>query len=267
MIGFLRATFTIIILLIVTLPLIPIQISLNLFNLKAKRRLPVLWHRFAARVVGLKISLHGEISKKRPLLIASNHISWLDIVVLSASGPVSFIAKQEVSGWPAFGILAKLQRTVFINRERRSATGEKTNEIAERLNEGDAMVLFAEGTSTSGVHVLKFRSALLGAAQKAIGKEETVFIQPVALAYTHLHGMPAISSERPITGFYGDMAMAPHLLGILKEGAIDVSIHFGEPLPVTAKMDRKNLAQKLEEEVRAMKTAALRGKMISREQK
>ena len=260
MVGTARALFIIIVLTLITLPLLPIQIILNQLSLSPKRRLPILWHRLAARVIGLKVTVQGEISQKRPLLIVANHISWLDIITLSTSGPVSFIAKQEVSGWPAFGLLAKLQRTVFVNRQRRSATGEKTNEIADRLNAGDIMLLFAEGTSTSGTHVLSFRSALLGAAQKAIREDDTIWIQPAALAYTHLQGMSVTSAERAHTGFYGDMAMGPHLWAVLKEGAIDVSLIYGKPRPVTLATNRKILAQELEEDVRAMKTNVLRGK-------
>lgn len=259
MVGTIRAHLTIIMLTLVTLPLIPIQIILNILHLPLKRIVPVFWHRIAAHLIGLKVTVHGEISDKRPLLVVANHVSWLDIVALSVSGPVCFIAKQEVSGWPAFGLLARLQRTVFINRERRSATGAKTYEIADRLNDGDVMVLFAEGTSTSGAYVLAFRSALLGAAQKAISDEGTVWIQPAALAYTHLHGMAATTAERVVTGFYGDMEMAPHLFNILKEAAIDVSVVYGNPYQVTSRTDRKMLAKELETNVRAMKTAALRG--------
>lgn len=254
-----RAIFTILVLVLVTLPLIPVQMVLNAFNLPAKRSLPVLWHRGAAALIGLKITVHGKIAPKRPLLLTANHISWLDIVALSSSGPVSFIAKQEVSRWPAFGVLAKLQRTVFVNRDRRSATGEKANEIAQRLKDDDVMVLFAEGTSTSGVHVLGFRSALLGAAQKAVQNDETMWVQPVAIAYTHLQGMPMNSNERPITGFYGDMDLAPHLWSILREAAINVSVIYGTPRQVTRETNRKDLTKTLEDEVRRLKTRALRG--------
>lgn len=260
MIGTARAFLTIIVLTLVTLPLIPIQVILNMLNVPLKRMVPVFWHRIAARLIGLKVTVYGKISDKYPLLIVANHVSWLDIVALSSSGPVCFIAKQEVAGWPAFGLLAKLQRTVFINRERRSATEAKINEISDRLNDGDVMVLFAEGTSTSGAHVLAFRSALLGAAQKAITDERVVWIQPVALAYTHLHGMAATTAERAVTGFYGDMEMRPHLFNVLKEAAIDVSVAYGDLYQVTSQTDRKALAKELETAVRTMKTAALRGK-------
>lgn len=257
MVGAARATFTIVILFIFTVPLIPVQIVLNALDARAKRQLPILWHQWAARLIGLKITVEGEMAHERPLLLTCNHVSWLDIVSLSASGPVSFIAKQEVSSWPAFGMLAKLQRTVFVNRERRSATGNKTNEIARRLMSGDAMVLFAEGTSTPGTHVLGFRSALLGAAQKAIAGQSVMWVQPVAIAYTKLHGMVMATFERPLTGFYGDMDMAPHLWNVLKEAAFDVTIVYGKPLQIDDTMNRKELSKQLEDAVRAMKTDVL----------
>lgn len=256
MIGTARALYTIVALLGLSLPLIPVQIVLNRLDHPMKRRLPVFWHRCAARLIGLRITVEGDMTEERPLLIAANHVSWLDIVALGASAPLSFIAKQEVSGWPAFGLLAKLQRTVFVNRERRSATGDKTDEIAARLRSGDVMVLFAEGTSSCGSYVLPFRSALFGAPQKAAELERPVFIQPVALAYTHLSGMVTGLNERPFTGFYGDTDLAPHLFAVLKHAAIDVTVRFADPVPIAADGDRKAHARHLEDTVRAMKTEA-----------
>lgn len=256
MIASCRAWLTILCLVIVTLPLIPIQWFFNQTNNPLRRKLPLLWHRIAAGLVGLKVHVRGAMSVERPLLLTANHVSWLDIVALSVAGPVSFIAKQEVSKWPAFGMLAKLQRTVFVNREKRSATGEKTSEIAKRLHEGDAMVLFPEGTSTSGVHVKPFRSALLGAVQKAAGDSQTIHVQPVAIAYTHISGMPALTDERDFTGFYGDMDLVSSLWPILKEGAIDVTICFGDPIIADETTDRKKLSLVLEERVRTLKSDA-----------
>ena len=256
MIASFRAWLTVLCLIVITLPLIPFQWFFNKTNNPLRRKLPLLWHHIAAFIVGLKVHVKGEMSGERPLLLTANHVSWLDIIALSVAGPMSFIAKQEVSKWPAFGLLAKLQRTVFVNREKRSATGEKTSEIAKRLHEGDAMVLFAEGTSTSGVHVKPFRSALLGAVQKAADDGETIHVQPVAIAYTHISGMPALTDERDFTGFYGDMDLVSSLWPILKEGAIDVTICFGEPIIADGTTDRKQLSFALEERVRTLKSDA-----------
>ena len=256
MIASCRAWFIVLCLIAMTLPLIPLQWFFNKTNNPLRRKLPLLWHRMAACLVGLRVHVRGKMSAQRPLLLTANHVSWLDIVAFGVTGPISFIAKQEVSKWPAFGMLAKLQRTVFVNRENRSATGDKTTEIAKRLHEGDAMVLFAEGTSTSGVHVKPFRSALLGAVQKAAGDGETIHVQPVAIAYTHISGMPAFIDERDFTGFYGDMDLVSSLWPILKEGAIDVTICFGDPIIADKTTDRKQLSLVLEERVRALKSDA-----------
>src|SRR5262249_23665676 len=87
----------------------------------------------------------------------------------SAAAPVVFVAKQEVARWPLFGLLARLQRTVFVDRARRQKTREVNAEIATRLTGGDPVVLFGEGTSSDGNRVLAFRSALIGLARARRG--------------------------------------------------------------------------------------------------
>src|ERR1700716_1643589 len=113
-------------------------------------------------------------------------MSWLDICVISALAPVVFVAKSEVARWPVFGWLAKLQRTIFIDRQARHQAGAATREIAGRLLGGDAVVLFAEGTSSDGTRVLPFRSSLVGAVHHALGSathHTHVTVQPMSLAY------------------------------------------------------------------------------------
>src|SRR5690606_12850271 len=120
------------------------------------RRAPRLWHRLVLRLVGMRVHVHGAPASARPLLIASNHVSWTDIMALGATTDVHFIAKAEVAGWPVFGRLAKLQRTLFVDRARPRKAGEQAGAIAERLANGEPMVLFAEGTTSDGNGVLPF---------------------------------------------------------------------------------------------------------------
>jgi 1-acyl-sn-glycerol-3-phosphate acyltransferase len=135
-------------------------------------------------------------------------------------------------------------------------------EMAVRLTDGDAIVLFPEGTSSDGVHVLPFRSALLGAARAAIvhGGHERVWVQPLALAVTRLDGLPAGLAQRPRVGWYGDMDMIPHLLGTVFGGPLDVELVWGEPIPFDETTDRKVLARALEGHVRSLAAAARRGR-------
>lgn len=259
----LRAVLVLGILTAITLPLIPVQWLAMKTGGQVKRRLPVVWHRMACALVGIRVREVGIPAAGRPLLIAANHVSWIDITVLGGRMPLSFVAKSEVAGWPVFGLFAKLQRSVFVDRQRRSATGRTAQELGTRLAAGDAMVLFAEGTSSSGNEVLAFRSALIGAARHAVaGEGDDVWIQPLALAYTHLHGLPMGRQFRNHVAWYGDMEMVPHFMNVVRQGGIDVTVVWGEPLRVSPGEDRKALALRLERSVRDMAAGALAGRPL-----
>ncbi|PWL19468.1 1-acyl-sn-glycerol-3-phosphate acyltransferase [Falsochrobactrum shanghaiense] len=259
MIGSIRIIVVLAAFAALTLSLIPVQyVFLKLKN-GWKKRLPHRFHRIVARLLGFRVHIHGEMHEGRPLLLVANHTSWSDIIILSTVGQVSFIAKSEVKGWPVFGLLAVLQRTIFVERERRGKTGQQTSVIATRLAAGDAMILFPEGTTSDGNRVLPFKTALFGAAHAAIRETDVdeVIVQPVAIAYTRLHGMAIGRYHRPVVSWPGDVELLPHLKGVLRAGAIDVEVRFGEPVVVTADTDRKMLARIMEERVRTLLQGAL----------
>ena len=240
-----------------TLCMIPVQMLFLLVWPRAAARLPVFYHRQLLRL--LKVRVHPDTALSAegsglPVLILSNHISWLDIVVLSSVMPVSFIAKSEVRDWPVFGFLSKLQRTVFVDRQRRHKTGQSTQEIASRMQAGDKMVLFAEGTTSDGLRILPFRSPLVGAAREVLKSSgtECVLIQPVAIRYTHRHGLPLGRGEMPAIGWYGDMDLLPHLTDLVTSGPIDVQVFFGQTLPFDSQTDRKLMTKQAETEVRRL---------------
>ncbi|MTH99734.1 1-acyl-sn-glycerol-3-phosphate acyltransferase [Roseibium sp. RKSG952] len=255
-----KAVLAILALTLVSLFMIPMQWLAVRFNLPLQRYLPWIWHLIANRLVGIRVHQIGRPVDSRPLLIASNHTSWVDIPVLGSLMPLSFIAKSEVASWPVFGLFAKLQRSVFVNRTRRSDTGKVTDSIAGRLKSGDAMVLFAEGTSNDGNGVLPFRSALLGSATRALDAEGgEVWVQPLSIAYQGLQGMPMGRQFRPRVAWYGDMELAGHLWGVFSSGALDVVVSWGEPVLVHHGTDRKVLTRTLEQSVRSMTIASLTG--------
>ncbi|MDQ6435546.1 lysophospholipid acyltransferase family protein [Mesorhizobium sp. LHD-90] len=242
-----------------TVVLAPWQVFSLKTGLGQGRRVPLLWHRLATRMLGIRIRTFGTIAQGRPLLIASNHVSWLDITVLGAVAEVSFIAKSEMSNWPVFGWLAKMQRSVFVERERRRKSGDQAGEIAGRLADGDVMVLFAEGTTGDGNMLLPFKTTLFGAASMMLSEShhDEMWIQPVAIAYTRLQGLPMGRQYRGIAAWIGDEDLVPHLRQVLREGAIDVEVHFGEPVVFTAKSNRKAIARLAEARVRDLLGAAL----------
>lgn len=240
--------------MVLTLPLMPLQqIFLWLWPAMA-RRLPLLYHRLMCRILGIRVECTGELARQGPLLIVSNHASWLDIVVLSSVAPVSFVAKKEVAKWPLFGSLARLQRTVFVDRERRHATGTSRDQLRERLREGDMIVLFAEGTSGDGRSVLPFKSSFFGAADVP-----GVLVQPVTLAYRGHRNLPMNRRLLPSYAWYGDMELVPHLLGALRSGPIEVAVVCHPPLSLSGEVTRKALARHAEREVRRGLVQALHG--------
>lgn len=262
MITWLRIAIGAIVLLAVTLLLLPFQLLGLRFNWKIRRFLPRLWHRVACRVLGIRVRVHGVLEAKRPLLLAANHASWKDILVLGSVADVVYIAKSEVRGWPVFGILARLQATIFVEREQRQKTGEKVNEIAERLAAGEIVVLFPEGTTSDGNRLLEVKSSLFGAAASAVphAPDGIVHIQPVSIAYTGLHGMAMGRYHRPIAAWPGDIELMPHLMGILRAGAVDVDVDFGERVDYTRMSNRKAVSRTVEARIRAMLGARLRGR-------
>jgi 1-acyl-sn-glycerol-3-phosphate acyltransferase len=214
------------------------------------------------RLLGIKVHTIGAPSGARPLLIVANHSSWMDISILTSLTPVVFVAKSEIARWPLFGLLARLQRTVFVERDRRQKTAAVNAEIARRLAEGDPVLLFGEGTAGDGNRVLAFRSALIGAARDALAASEhvqQVWIQPVSLAYVSQHGIPFGRHLRPRAAWYGKTSLVPHLKRVAREGAIDVVVTWGEPLRYDPETDRKTLTRQLESSVRRFTVAALRG--------
>jgi lyso-ornithine lipid O-acyltransferase len=261
MMATLRAAVILTIFLGVTLLLIPVQFAGVKLGLGYAGRLPHCYHRFLARLIGIRIARTGEPVKGG--LMAANHTSWLDITVLSAVAPVSFVAKSEVGTWPFFGTLARLQHTVFVRRERARA-GEDRNAIRRRLVAGDTLVLFPEGTSSDGNRVLPFKSALFSAAELSLGEDAShcqrhAPVQPVSIAYVGLYAIPMGRENRPFFAWYGDMDLVPHLWQAFRTGPIDVAVTLHPPITVDEAGGRKALARVVEQVVRQGVISALAG--------
>lgn len=239
----------------------PVQAMLLILSPRKATGLPIVWHRFVLKMFGIRVKIIGKPSEEHPLLLVANHVSWKDIIVLGSSRPLSFIAKADMKSWPVLGPLAKLQRTIFVEREQRRKTGQQASQIAERLGNGDAIVLFAEGTTSDGNKINPFNSSLLGAAQLAIktSGKSSVLIQPVAIAYTKMHGVALGRYFRPEAAWPGDVSLASHVINIVKQGALDVELHFGEPIPFDVRSNRKIITRQIEAEVRHMLNTSLRG--------
>ena len=231
----------------------PQALSLR-FGWPLAERLPVAFHRLFLRLFGVRVVERGRPPGAMPTLVLSNHVSWLDIPVIGSRRPLSFIAKSEIEGWPVIGLFAKLQRSVFIDRARRKATAEVNQAVAHRLMRGEAIVLFAEGTTGDGTRLLPFRSSLVGAARAALTEPglERIHLQPLAVSYVRRNGLPVTRRERPEIAWYGDMELAPHLGLFLKGGPLDAVVTWGEPIAFDPASDRKTATAEAEAAVRAL---------------
>ncbi|TCR90879.1 lysophospholipid acyltransferase family protein [Rhizobium sp. BK376] len=260
----LRMACAAIVISVVSLFMLPLQMLCLRFGWKLSRYLPRIWHRVLCYWLGIRIHVIGTPERRRPLMLASNHSSWLDILVLSAVADVAFIAKIEVRDWPIFGLLARLQNSVFVVREQKRSTGNQVNEIAERMAGGEIMVLFPEGTTSDGNRLLEVKSSLFGAAAAALpgAPNGTVYVQPVAVAYTRIHGLAMGRYYRPVTAWPGDIELLPHLKGILACGAIDVDVCFGEAVEYRADSNRKEVSATIASRIRIMLTSRLLGREI-----
>ncbi|MFE1598619.1 lysophospholipid acyltransferase family protein [Methylobacterium sp. ID0610] len=227
---------------------------------------PMLLHRLFLALFQVRVRVTGTPpAPGEAALVLANHISWLDIPVLGALRPLSFVAKSEVAGWPVIGLMAKLQRTVFIDRARKRHTAVVNTELSRRLAVGEVVVLFAEGTTGDGNRLLPFRTSLVGAARAALteGGLDAVRLQPLCIAYTRRHGMPLTRRERPEIAWYGDMELAPHLAVFLERGPIDVEVVWAEPVTFAAGTDRKVATALAEAAVRRALQQAVTGRVPS----
>jgi 1-acyl-sn-glycerol-3-phosphate acyltransferase len=168
------------------------------------------------RSMAIRCEIEGSVPTHG--LVVSNHLSYLDIVVLSAAMPCFFVAKAEINGWPYFGKAARAGGTIFIDRSSLASAGRVTAELTERLKLPIPVLLFPEGTSTDGT-MQPFHTRLF---QPAI--EAEIPITAASIRYTSDDGTP----ERELC-WYGDDAFAPHLLKTLRTPGIQARLTFGTP--------------------------------------
>lgn len=202
---------------------------------------------FYCRVGGIDIAVHGVPDRRRPVLYVSNHMSYLDIVVIGTIVPANFVAKTQVVDWPMIGMMARLNDTLLIDRQVRGMRAQCAM-LRGRLEAGNSLILFPEGTSSGGNRMRPFRSSLFDVADAAYDNAP-VRVQPVSVAYTRLNGCPVTRWQRPFFAWYGQMPLAGHLWRSLGLGRVGVDIIFHEPVRLEDFPSRKALASHCEQQV------------------
>jgi lyso-ornithine lipid O-acyltransferase len=235
-----------------------------LLRLPGWNTLPRIFHKLSTIFLGMRVTLIGKPVEGRPTLILSNHISWTDIIAIGSVADVTFVAKQEISRWFFVGFISSMQRTLFVDRTRKSDAKRGTREIGQRIAERGAVLLFAEGQSDIGTHVLPFRSALVGAAQHAMEEAGAtdVMIQPLTVAYTRLQGLPVGRTDRSLIAWIRGKSVMQNIKEILTGGVKEVTVAFGEPRLMAHGADRKVITKQVEDDVRRMLVALNRGDQL-----
>jgi 1-acyl-sn-glycerol-3-phosphate acyltransferase len=228
-----------------------LKCSLRLFErpLFGNRRpvtpyITVLVSRVSLWLLSISVKRFGSPLKKAGALVA-NHSSWLDIFALNSSQRLYFVSKSEVAKWPGIGLLAKATGTLFIRREAKEAIAQKKL-FEQRMKMGHKLLFFPEGTSTDGMRVLPFKSALFQAFFD-LDLNSECFIQPVTVTY-----FAPVNEDPRFYGWWGDMSFTVHLLKTIasrRQGSIEIRYH--DPLLVSNFESRKDLAVAAEKVIRS----------------
>jgi 1-acyl-sn-glycerol-3-phosphate acyltransferase len=226
------------------------------------RTLPVAFHRLLCFTVDVRIRRRGTPSLAVRRLIVANHVSWLDIVLLGAIEPMTFLAKKEVGASFLGRQAAMLHGVVFVDRQRKRSIPRANADMVRAMRSSEPVLLFAEATTGDGNRLLRFRSSHFEAIRQAqdgsSGSGDSV-VQPVFLHYSGIAGLPIARMDRPIVAWYGDMTFLSHLWRLLRAGGVICEVFYGDPIPVPASANRKALARATERAVRKLAESARTG--------
>ncbi|MGI9168311.1 MAG: lysophospholipid acyltransferase family protein [Pyrinomonadaceae bacterium] len=192
------------------------------------------WARASAAILGMRVNVRNA-PPTAPFLLVSNHLSYVDIIVLESLVDCAFIAKSELASWPILGFISRTLNTIFIDRSRKRDILQAMERADRALARGLGVVLFAEGTSTQGKTVSPFKSSLL-----EIAARRSTPVHYVTLSYRSPADEPAADQT---VSWWGDMTFFGHLFQLLQLPRFEANVVFG-PKPIIAD-DRHVLAEKL----------------------
>ncbi|HXV76405.1 MAG TPA: lysophospholipid acyltransferase family protein [Candidatus Polarisedimenticolaceae bacterium] len=196
------------------------------------------WGKTMARLLGMRVTTGGN-HPRPPFVLVSNHLGYVDVVLLASELRCVFVSKAEVRDWPVVGRLCSSVDTLFIRREQKREIPRVMTEMERVLASGRGIVLFPEGTSSPGDDVLRFRPSLLESAART-GRP----VHYACLAYRTPAGSPA---ARDAVCWWGKMPFVSHVFGLLSLPGFEARIEFGDQ-PIVER-ERKALTQRLQREV------------------
>jgi 1-acyl-sn-glycerol-3-phosphate acyltransferase len=232
--GTLRACWRLVLFVILTLILVPLQLiyvcgkKLTAKGFVVQSPVVRLWYKGVTAILNIKTDIKGSVRhlSARQSLYVCNHSSYLDIIILGAYFPPFFIAKADTADWPVFGGLIKIGGTLFISRKR-SALLQQLSLIRSALKQGKSLLLFPEGTTSDGLKTLPFKSSLLNVLYDDM---PAMTVTPVCLIYQAVNKQSFSKANNDLIAWYADMDFTPHLWDVFKLKSIQAHIDI---LPVT----------------------------------
>lgn len=201
------------------------------------------WMRFWAvgflRALNFRINISGPLPEQG--IVVSNHLTYMDIVVLGSLRPLVFLSKSEVASWPVIGVLTRCAGTLYINRQKKSDVARLGGALVKVVESGVPVTMFLEGTSSDGSEVLPFRSSLLAPLEN-----HTWRVTPTWIHYECADG--SVAEE---VCYWRDMTFFPHLLNLMSKQCVEAFVCFGTPMPEIP--DRKEMARQLHSRVCELK--------------
>ena len=204
-------------------------------------RIPLVFCRTLLAITRVEVVVTGVRVEDRPVLLVSNHVSWIDILAFGAITPFCFVAKGEVGSWPILSAFAEVQGTVFLDRKRRRTIPASNRKMAARMLQGRPVLLFPEGTTIGKPSPGPFFTSHFAATRDVLAEAPdlgTVAVQPVAICY---------SSDD--AAWVGDENLVSHLWRTLRAPPLRCVVSFGPAIDVEADADRKLVARHAREAI------------------
>ncbi len=242
----LKIVFSLTLLIVWTLTLVFIFLVAKAIRSPRTNNLIPIYHKGVLKCFNLECVVEGIPLTMQPTLYISNHISYLDIFVLGSVLPGAFIAKSEIAKLPLFGLMTKFQNTLFIERGSLKADNQ-IQRIQRRLRDKSNLILFPEGTTSTGTYVAPFHSSIF---QSAKCEDPVITIQPVTIAYTHYKDELMDREARDYYAWYGPRKILPHLLNGLGLGHAQVKLTCHQPIKFDAFESRKEASRYCETVIR-----------------
>ena len=202
-------------------------------RISAERRRTLMrwWSAKLLRILGIEVRVRGPVpaAAQQGAMIAANHVSWLDIFLISSARPTRFIAKSEIRDWPAAGWIADKAGTIFIRRDQWRDTARINERVHAALAAGDCVGLFPEGITTEGDTLLKFHSALF-----ASSVANAAHVHPAAIRYETREGILCREMS-----FAGDRSFTESLALIIRQTGVVATVTFAAPIETAAASRRE----------------------------